>query len=112
MKYFSSTADLFERIVQRRPEKRKVRLPNSLEVFKEDCRYEPRELVKWFRDEAFEIARAFDKRNGNQYVSWELADDRALALGLPIPRYPDAQGDAVQVSRLDARPTNLMEKRS
>src|SRR5204863_7395163 len=59
MKYFSSTADLFERIAQRRPETRKARLPNTLKIFREDCRYEPGELVKWFRDEAFGIARTF-----------------------------------------------------
>lgn len=98
MKYFSLIADFFERAGDLRPQTRKVRLPKSLSIHTESGRYTPAKLVQWFRDEAYEIARKFDQRNNNSHVSWILAEDRAIGLGLPIPEYPNAPQPAGAVS--------------
>jgi hypothetical protein len=87
MKLYSSAATFFERVAEQRPKPRKVRIPKTLAVHSDDDRYAPADLAAWFHAEAGKIAAQFDKRNGNNFVSWDLADTRLLALGLERPEY-------------------------
>ena len=89
MKFLSVTASFFERVHELAPQSRKVRFPVTLSVHSIEGRYDPFELTSWFRERAGDLAREFDNRNGNAHVSWELAKERALSLGLPIPEYPN-----------------------
>lgn len=101
MKYFSLAADFFERTDEIRPRTKKVRLPETLSIHDKTGRYSPHDLQVWFRNEATQLAQAFDKRNGNGDVSWELARDRALGLGLPIPKYPESPHSTAEITEKD-----------
>jgi hypothetical protein len=87
MQFLSLIGTFFERLHEVRAQTRKVRLPESLGVYRPESRYTPFELSQWFRKEADRLAMLFDHRNGNKYQSWELARDRAACLGLPITPY-------------------------
>ena len=87
MAFYSRVGTFFERVSQARPKPRKVRIPAALAIHNDEDRYAPEALAAWFREEAQKIAARFDARNGNTYTSWDLADTRALALGLERPDY-------------------------
>lgn len=87
MVFFAMTGCFFERLAAERPKPRKVRIPSALAVHRDDDKYAPAELAAWFQSEAALMAARYDHRNGNNYKSWELADLRALALGLERQAY-------------------------
>ncbi|MBC7856845.1 MAG: hypothetical protein IAF94_25725 [Pirellulaceae bacterium] len=87
MAFYSRVGTFFERIGQERPKSRKVRIPTALTIHNDEDRYAPADLAAWFQAEAAKLAARFDARNGNGYTSWDLADTRALALGLDRPEY-------------------------
>ena len=114
MKYFSLAADFFERTDEIRPRTRKVRLPEALSIHEKTGRYSPNDLKIWFRNEATQLAQAFDKRNGNDYVSWELGRDRALGLGLPTPKYPESRDsidDKTVKKGVQTKPSRALRKK-
>jgi hypothetical protein len=87
MAFYSRAGTFFERLAGERPKPRKVRIPNLLGIHNDNDRYAPAELAAWFHSEATKLAARFDVRNGNHFVSWDLADTRALALELERPAY-------------------------
>jgi hypothetical protein len=89
MHFFSRAATFFERLAAERPKPRKVRIPRMLTIHNDEDRYAPEQLAKWFHGEAGKIAARFDARNGNGYVTWDLGDTRAMALGLERPDYEE-----------------------
>ena len=82
MGFYSRVGTVFERLAGERPKPRKVRIPDTLPVHNDDDRYAPADLAAWFQAEAGKLADRFDARNGNGFTSWDLADTRALTLGL------------------------------
>jgi hypothetical protein len=89
MNFYSRTATFFERLGGERPKPRKVRIPDTLAIHNDDDRYAPEQLARWFHEEAAKIAARFDARNGNGHITWDMADTRALALGLERPDYEE-----------------------
>lgn len=89
MAFYSRVGTFFERLAGERPKPRKVRIPDTLQIHNEDDRYAPADLAAWFQAEAAKLAARFDARNGNGYTTWDLADTRALTLGLERPTYEE-----------------------
>ena len=89
MGFYSRVGTFFERLAGERPKPRKVRIPSTLAIHNDEDRYAPADLAAWFYAEAAKIAARFDVRNGNGFTSWDLADTRALALGLERPGYAE-----------------------
>ncbi len=89
MGFYSRVGTFFERLAGERPKPRKVRIPNTLSIHNNEDRYAPADLAAWFHAEAGKIAARFDARNGNNFTSWDLADTKALALGLERPGYAE-----------------------
>lgn len=110
--FFSAAANFFDRLGTSRPQPRRVRLPESFPLYREDSRYSPLSLADWFRSQSQELAEAFDARNGNSYVSWELARDRMVSLGLPPPQYVAKSARKSSNGRSPARKGKLRRKRA
>lgn len=82
MWFYSHTGNFFERLASQEPDSRRVRIPESLPIHSPEDRYEPAKLAQWFQSHAAEIAKRFDVRNGNYFVSSCLVSNRALTFGL------------------------------
>lgn len=95
MIFFSRAGDFFERIASTKPAPRKVQIPTRLPIYREDNRYAPTELADFFHAEAASIASRYDARNGNNFVSWSLADARALAFELERIPYVEPKCEEV-----------------
>ena len=93
MAFYSRTGTFFEHLAEDRPKPRKVRIPGTLGIHNDDHRYAPADLAAWFRAESAQIASRFDTRNGNHFTSWDVADTRALTLGLERPDYEEPSDD-------------------
>ena len=87
MEFFARTAVFLERLAATNPQPRKIRIPETLPFHNADNRYAPADLAALFHGEARQLASRFDDRNGNTYISWHLADTRALAFGAERPQY-------------------------
>lgn len=87
MIFYSFAADFFHQFAESHPRPHKILIPQTLPVFRPSNRYSPAKLAAWFREQAGELAAQFDRRNGNEYVSWYLANGTSLALGLPHREY-------------------------
>ena len=57
----------------------RVRVPRELACHRDDDTYEPAELAGWFAAESAELADRFNRRNGNDYFTREIAECRQLA---------------------------------
>ena len=78
-RFYDSCSLLLESISQTTPNRRKLRLPEELECWREDETYDPRQLGQWFANESRQIADLFNERNGNQRYDEMIADNRQLA---------------------------------
>ena len=87
MLFLAQTAVFLERLAATTPRPRKIRIPETLPFHNADNRYAPADLAALFHGEARQLASRFDDRNGNTYISWLLADTRALAFGAERPQY-------------------------
>ena len=87
MLFLAQTAVFLERLAATTPRPRKIRIPETLPFHNADNRYAPADLAALFHGEARQLASRFDDRNGNTYISWHLADTRALAFGAERPQY-------------------------
>ena len=85
MWFFSHTGDFFQRLASQEPDARRFRIPESLPIHIPQELYEPATLAQWFQSQASEIAKRFDARNGNEFISSCLVSNRALTLGLKPP---------------------------
>jgi len=57
----------------------KLVLPSNHPCYRDDDQYDPRELAKWYRNEAESLADQFNKRNGNDYFTRWLEETHDLA---------------------------------
>lgn len=63
--------------------KRKLKLPSTFPMYREDDTYVPVELADWLDSEANALSNIFDKRNQNQHMKNWIAKIRADIAALP-----------------------------
>lgn len=85
-RFFRASWFLFDLMADRETRTVGLRLPGSFPAYAEEGSYETRELAEWFRRQAAEIARRFDKRNETDFFSRTLTETPALKrLCAPFP---------------------------
>ena len=80
MHFYDGCALLLEALVAHSGnEQRKLRLPKELPCYREEEPYHLPELAAWFRSEAEGYAEQFNDRNGNDYCTQWMQENRELA---------------------------------
>jgi hypothetical protein len=83
-RFYAAASVLFDKLANESPDGVKVRLPKEFACFREDSRYSPGELSKWFRQEAESLAGQFNQRNGNEYYTALLTEADDLVQSLSV----------------------------
>lgn len=70
--FFYSACGVLLRALAKTRSKRKLRLPTSFPLYQQSDTYDVTALIGWFDQQAGELARRLDERNGNDFHSREL----------------------------------------
>jgi hypothetical protein len=77
--FYSAASTLASALAERPGKSRKLRLPTTFPLHREDGTYVSRDLADWFDRETRALADRFNQRNGNDYVTQLVAESRRLA---------------------------------
>jgi hypothetical protein len=85
-RFFRAAWFLFDLLADRGNEKIALTLPASFPGYLSSREYEPKQLANWFKQQAENLARLFDRRNETDFFSRTLAETPALKqLCAPFP---------------------------
>ena len=77
-RFYCAVAMFFEAFSNEYKRPRKIRIPRELSCWREDDKYDMKELGAWFAVEAADLARQFNDRNGNDRYTEIIADTRRV----------------------------------
>jgi hypothetical protein len=93
--FYLAARMLLERLAESGQQSMKLRLPSTFPAHRPEGEYDTTELERWFAEQAAELARRFDQRNGTPFYTEKIAAharQKRLLKPFPLKSKPEGEG--------------------